>query len=157
MNREFLAACNYFVKSTTLTHQQQVCRLYRDCLKTAFSWASTRDLYLKDAQKIREEFRKNAALDPESAYFFLPASYPPLDTWLIHFWYSEAKKLLADGQKRLEEHRHPDQYISMFFLTRSVTDDSLYSLLGCWWLKVHEKCSSSTWGMIDLLLSVRSV
>ena len=90
MNREFLAACNYFVKSTTLTHQQQVCRLYRDCLKTAFSWASTRDLYLKDAQKIREEFRKNAALDPESA---------------------EAKKLLADGQKRLEEHRHPDQYI----------------------------------------------
>ncbi|KAK8795696.1 hypothetical protein WA158_000352 [Blastocystis sp. Blastoise] len=90
MNSEFAAACAYYAKPLVLSHQQQVVRLYRAALKTAFSWASDRELFLKDATAIRAEFRKNASLDPES---------------------QEAKQLLADGQKKLQEHIHPDKYI----------------------------------------------
>lgn len=69
MNSEFRSAIAPYLKKVTLTHQQRVTRLYRHSLKTLLDWTWDRDIFEREALKIREKFRKNAKLDPSSLYF----------------------------------------------------------------------------------------
>lgn len=42
-----------------LTHKQEVCRLYRNALREAYSWGLDRDTYYDEAEKIRARFDEN--------------------------------------------------------------------------------------------------
>lgn len=69
MNKAFREAVGYYKKELNLNHQQKVTRLYRQSLKLCFSWTGSRELFLEEATKLRQEFRKNASLDANSKYF----------------------------------------------------------------------------------------
>lgn len=70
MNSHFLSAVAPYIKQEALTHQQQVCRLYKHSLKCLMSWCTTRDIFMEHATALRKRFRDNADLDPNSAYVF---------------------------------------------------------------------------------------
>lgn len=68
MNSHFLSAVAPYIKQEVLTHQQQVCRLYKHSLKCLMSWSTDRDIFMEEATKLRKRFRDNANLDPNSPY-----------------------------------------------------------------------------------------
>ena len=67
MNSHFLSAVAPYIKQEVLTHQQQVCRLYKHSLKCLMSWSTNRDIFMEQATILRKRFRDNANLDPNSA------------------------------------------------------------------------------------------
>lgn len=71
-----------------LTHAQKVTRLYRKSLKNMLSWTIMREVWREDACELREIFDMNKTVDM-----------------------AEATRLLANGEKVYERHKHPDPYI----------------------------------------------
>ncbi len=55
----------YYRQAVTLTHTQQVTRLYRRSLRLAESWTVNRELFNQQAAEIRARFDKNKKLAPE--------------------------------------------------------------------------------------------
>lgn len=89
MNQSFRAVYEaaFPVIKEELTHTQRVTRLYRSSLKLLFSWAVKRDVFLKEAGKIRAEFNANRNCTKEQAGFYI-----------------------KQANKRLRERVHPDPY-----------------------------------------------
>lgn len=103
MNSEFRSAVAPYIKKITLTHQQRVTRLYRHSLKTLLDWTWDRDIFIKEATKIRAIFRKNASLDPTSLYK------------QILLIIREAKNALEHGEKTLADYAYPEPYVCIYF------------------------------------------
>ena len=72
----------------TLTHAQKVTRLYRKSLKHLLSWTIARDVWREQAIDLRDRFDDNKHVD-----------------------LALAMKLLEQGEKEFEKHKHPDPYI----------------------------------------------
>ena len=105
MNSHFLSAVAPYIKKEVLTHQQQVCRLYKHSLKCLMSWSTDRDIFMEKATELRKRFRDNASLDPNS----------PQLCKLCLLTNSEAKALLEAGLKEYEKMAHPDPYVRKSF------------------------------------------
>ena len=54
-------------KAQDVTHKQKVTRLYKASLKLAFSWAADRDIFLDEAETLRERFDNLSHLPSEGA------------------------------------------------------------------------------------------
>lgn len=100
MNSQFKSAVKPYIKTIKLSHQQRVTRLYRHCLKTCLDWTWDRDLFIREATKIRKEFRNNSKLDPNSKYFLLI--------------YRETLELIEKGEKELASWAYPEPYVCIF-------------------------------------------
>ena len=90
MNKAFRSAYEHAFPAVveTLTHQQKVTRLYRKSLKLAFHWAVQREVFMAEAQKIRDQFDANKNCSEKQAEYFV-------------------KK----AEERIEEMYHPEPYI----------------------------------------------
>ena len=66
MNSHFLSAVAPYMKQEVLTHQQQVCRLYKPSLMALLSWSTDREIFMEKATALRKRFRDAASLDPNS-------------------------------------------------------------------------------------------
>lgn len=66
MNSAFQRAAAHFIKRPQLTRKQIVTRLYRQGLKTIFSWSGSRDIFLQKARELRAEFEKHKHDAPDS-------------------------------------------------------------------------------------------
>mmetsp|Transcript_3362 Transcript_3362/g.5236 ORF Transcript_3362/g.5236 Transcript_3362/m.5236 type:complete len:159 (+) Transcript_3362:78-554(+) len=94
MNGSFKVAFdNYRMFQPSLTHKQIVCRLYKDSLRLLESWAIDRNIFLDEAEKIRDRFDENANLDPASG---------------------RAKFLVREAAELLERKAHPDPYVASY-------------------------------------------
>ena len=76
----------------TLTHAQRVTRLYRRSMKHLLSWCVEREIWRKEAMKLRAEF----------------------DHFKHETDRSKIAALLEEGEERFRRQAHPDPYISMF-------------------------------------------
>ncbi|OQR80735.1 hypothetical protein ACHHYP_17265 [Achlya hypogyna] len=88
LNQAFLqAALSVRGAAPTLTHKQQVTRLYKRSLKLLDSWAIDRRLWNEEATLIRAQFdaNKNASA-------------------------AVAERLISDAHKKMAEFTHPDPY-----------------------------------------------
>ena len=101
MNSHFLSAVAPYIKQEALTHQQQVCRLYKHALKALMSWSTDRDIFIEEATKLRKQLADNAKLDTNSPY-------GPL---LVIVMRREAKAALEAGLKEYARRAHPDPYV----------------------------------------------
>ncbi|CAM9829900.1 unnamed protein product [Pylaiella littoralis] len=91
MNSTFRGAAAQFIsKQHPITHQQEVCRLYRASLKLLDSWAIDRTIFNDEATKIRASFDEGSKCGPDSA---------------------RAKALIRAANKMMEEYVHVDRYI----------------------------------------------
>ncbi|EQC38183.1 hypothetical protein SDRG_04612 [Saprolegnia diclina VS20] len=89
LNHAFLqAALSVRGAAPTLSHKQQVTRLYKRSLKLLDSWAIDRRLWNDEATKIRAQFDANK---------FASAAV--------------AERLIRDAQAKLVEFTHPDPYV----------------------------------------------
>ncbi|KAK7248779.1 NADH dehydrogenase ubiquinone 1 beta [Aureococcus anophagefferens] len=88
-----LAAAQYKQVLPALSHGARVVRLYRRALKTQYSWAVDRQVFIGEAEKLRAAFDKHAALEPSSA---------------------KAMALLKAGEAKLVDYTHPDKYICAY-------------------------------------------
>lgn len=71
-----------------LNHSQRVTRLYRQSLKLTFSWTMDRDIFLDQADKLRDEFDANKNLTlPQADYY------------------------IKKGEQRMLDCYHPDRYV----------------------------------------------
>ncbi|KAG5174922.1 hypothetical protein JKP88DRAFT_203970 [Tribonema minus] len=94
MNASFRAVAERFrMAPESLTHKQEVCRLYRASLRLLDSWAVDRTVFLDEAEKIRDQFDANAALDARSG---------------------RARYLIANARASLRTYVHPDRYIPAY-------------------------------------------
>ncbi|KAK8805192.1 hypothetical protein WA538_001643 [Blastocystis sp. DL] len=94
MNSHFLSAVAPYMKQEVLTHQQQVCRLYKHSLMALLSWSTDREIFMEKATALRKRFRDAASLDPNS---------------------EEAKTLLEEGIKEYAKMAHPDRYVQSWY------------------------------------------
>ena len=88
-----LAAAQYKQVLPALSHGARVVRLYRRALKTQYSWAVDRQVFIGEAEKLRAAFDKHAALEPTSA---------------------KAMALLKAGEAKLVDYTPPDKYICAY-------------------------------------------
>ncbi len=80
----------------SLTHAQRVTRLYRRSMKNLLSWYVEREIWRKEAMKLRAEF----------------------DHFKHETDRSKIAALLEDGEERFRRQlAHPDPYISMFLIS----------------------------------------
>lgn len=63
MNRAFQEVTAYYRQSIPINHTQTVTRLYRRALRLADSWAIDRELFNREATKIRARFDEHKKLD----------------------------------------------------------------------------------------------
>ena len=68
MNKTFQEVAAAYRVVQTLSHAQQVTRIYRRALRTLDSWAIDRELFNEEATKIRAKFDANKALPATSGY-----------------------------------------------------------------------------------------
>jgi hypothetical protein len=68
MNKTFQEVAAAYRVVQTLSHAQQVTRMYRRALRTLDSWAIDRELFNEEATKIRAKFDANKALPATSGY-----------------------------------------------------------------------------------------
>ena len=85
MNKQFAEVAARYVKAApSLTHAQEVTRLYRHSLKLLMSWAIDHEVIAEEAEKIREQFDANKDLPPNSGYVlcfvFLSLSFSTLQS-----------------------------------------------------------------------------
>ncbi len=111
MNKTFRELAAYYARSQyeTLTHQQKVARLYRKSLRSLTDWKPKRYQWNAVACEIRAEFDANRAADPAC----VGSSTRYVDQ-LPHFTLavrSDAKRLLREGEARLQKFTHPDPYL----------------------------------------------
>ncbi|CAM9551832.1 unnamed protein product [Discosporangium mesarthrocarpum] len=91
MNSSFRAASSqFFSKQQSITHQQEVCRLYRNALRLLDSWVVDRALFNEEATILRAKFNEGAQCDPESG---------------------KAKHLIRKAHELINEYVHVDRYI----------------------------------------------
>lgn len=72
---------------------QEVCRLYRSALRLLNSWAIDREVFLDEAEKIRNEFDAHKDLPVESG---------------------KTKYLIRAAKEKMVEYSHPDKYIPAY-------------------------------------------
>eukprot|EP00904_Undaria_pinnatifida_P000419 jgi/Undpi1/10378/HiC_scaffold_29.g12828.m1 len=91
MNSTFRGAAAQFIsKQHPITHQQEVCRLYRASLKLLDSWAVDRTIFNTEATAMRKMFDEGSTCEPEGA---------------------RAKALIRAACKTMGEYVHVDRYI----------------------------------------------
>jgi NADH dehydrogenase (ubiquinone) 1 beta subcomplex subunit 9 len=78
------------IVNKNLCVMQEVCRLYRKSLKLLSSWTIDRNVWLDEAEMIRNQFDQNAALRADSG---------------------RAKFLLRKAHEKMAEYTHPDPYV----------------------------------------------
>ncbi|ETW02973.1 hypothetical protein H310_05414 [Aphanomyces invadans] len=89
LNQAFLqAALSARGAAPTLTHKQQVTRLYKRSLKLLDSWVIDRRLWNEEATKIRGQFDDNKHTD-----------------------LAVAQRLIREANAQLEKYTHPDPYV----------------------------------------------
>lgn len=90
-------AHNSEFKMASLTHAQRVTRLYRRSMKHLLSWCVEREIWRKEALKLRAEF----------------------DHYKYETDRNKITTLLEEGEERYRRQSHPDPYISKYLLMYS--------------------------------------
>ncbi|OQR96910.1 hypothetical protein THRCLA_21974 [Thraustotheca clavata] len=89
LNHAFLqAALSVRGATPSLSHKQQVTRLYKRSLKLLDSWVIDRRLWNEEATLIRAQFNAN-----------------------MHVSQTAAERLIRDAQAKLNDYTHPDPYV----------------------------------------------
>ena len=66
MNSHFLSAVAPYMKQEVLTHQQQVCRLYKHSLMALLSWSTDREIFMENDTHLQNRLLDPDSLDPNS-------------------------------------------------------------------------------------------
>lgn len=89
MDKVFTEVANTFKTKLSLSHQQRVTRLYRRSLRELNSWAIDRELFCREAEKIRAQFDQNRSLDPHGGL---------------------SQRLVREAEEKVLSFTHPDPY-----------------------------------------------
>mmetsp|Transcript_15346 Transcript_15346/g.33854 ORF Transcript_15346/g.33854 Transcript_15346/m.33854 type:complete len:155 (-) Transcript_15346:176-640(-) len=92
MNKAFQAVVATYKPTPTLTHVQDVMRLYRGCLRNLTSWCESRDVFNFEADKVRAQFNANMTVTE-------PA---------------KITRLVREAKDALKAQTHADPYIASY-------------------------------------------
>ena len=93
MDKVFTEVAATFKTKLSLSHVQRVTRLYRRSLRELNSWAIDRDLFCREADKIRAQFDANKSLDPHGGL---------------------SQRLIREAEQKVYEFTHPDPYVKPY-------------------------------------------
>ena len=112
MDKSFQAVVSLYKPVAQLSHQQQVMRLYRKCLRTVSSWCEDRDVFNYETSEIRKEFDQHKHIPIDSA---------------------KLNRVMREARERLDAQTHADPYIqaympggSLFMRNPAFPNEALY-------------------------------